>query len=91
MVFILVVPATKLNCQESAKYGVVLLESGYLGLYIPGAPALLYVPVDRCGPKWALQRAERHGYSFGMHYRSRWRRWIRYPAMMFRGWAKFRY
>jgi len=68
-----------------------LLNRGYLGLYIPGAPVLHYVPQDRCSPEWALERAEKNGRSFGLHYRSQWGRWIRYPAMLRYSWAKFRY
>jgi GT2 family glycosyltransferase len=67
-----------------------LLDGGYQGLYIPGAPVQHYVPIDRCSPEWALQRAEKNGRGFGLRYKKRFGKWILYPARFCLAVAKVR-
>lgn len=43
-----------------------LRDAGVTPTYVPQAWVWHYVPRDRCSPDWAVQRAFRHGVSWGM-------------------------
>lgn len=51
-----------------------LVGRGVRSVYVPGARVWHYVPPDRCSPRWAIERAYRHGVEEGTkwaHLKSR--------------------